>query len=112
MSTNQEWNVPVAELPKIGEVWGIEGYGLEGHPPEEWGLFVCFNIDGTLRAFGYAIHTEPTDEVRAKAVDKCLTSLENTWLCTAPDIFEPGDVRNVGLWVGGSRFLMSPKVTP
>lgn len=106
MAGNENWNVPIVDLPNTGEVWGMEGYGLEGRPDDEWGLFVGFNIDGRLRAVGFTTASEVTDEVRAKAVDKCLKSVENSWLCTVPDIFERDHVCHPGYWVGTSRHLL------
>lgn len=87
------------DLPHIGEVWGIEGYGLEGRANDEWGLFVVSNVGGTLRAVGYVTTREATDEVRAKAVDKCLASIEKTWLATVPDTYEFDAVCRPGPWV-------------
>lgn len=96
---NETWNVPIVDLPNVGEVWGIEGYGLEGRAPEEWGLFVCFTLNGALHANGFTTTNEVTDEVRAKAVEKCLKSAENSWLATVPDTFEFDAVCRPGVWV-------------
>ena len=103
-------NKETIDNPKAGDVWGYEGYGLEGHEGE-YMFAVAFCIDGgPLRCAATTFDGQKPDDVRERAFDNCLQSVQTTWLLTTPSFMEGSF--NVTPYAGqGSRMLAGPRMT-
>lgn len=85
------------EVPRTNEVWGYEGYGLEGNEGK-YVFAVVFCIDGGKMRVMALDSGLPPDEIRDKVFDKCLRAVEQTWLATVPDCM--GGKVHLDPWVG------------